>query len=42
MSDEAAVPMSASLKVEPMIAALKAAGEATRLRVLALLRQSEL
>ena len=34
--------MSNAFPVEPMIAALKAAGEATRLRVLALLRQAEL
>ncbi len=34
--------MSAGLQVEPMIASLKAAGEATRLRILVLLDQAEL
>ncbi len=42
MSNETRLPMSAALEVEPMIASLKAAGETTRLRVLALLRESEL
>jgi len=35
-------PMNTALRIEPMIAALKAAGEATRLRVLALLGHAEL
>ena len=35
-------PMDTALRIEPMIAALKAAGEATRLRVLALLGHAEL
>jgi ubiquinone/menaquinone biosynthesis C-methylase UbiE/DNA-binding HxlR family transcriptional regulator len=34
--------VSAALRIEPLIAALKATGEATRLRVLALLGQAEL
>ena len=41
MSDPGA-PVSTLLRIEPMIASLKAAGEATRLRVLALLGQAEL
>ncbi len=42
MSDEARASVSTLLRIDPMIASLKAAGESTRLRVLALLGQAEL